>query len=320
MLRFTLRHSRRTWSMVVCLLLCYSYPGTAAASPIPRNECANPPPGTVFCEDFEGVSPLGNFEGGAGSELIADFGPSSDGLNKLVRFRAPAGQSGGASLIKKLTVAHDVLYARWYQKYETGFNFSALNHGGGLHVGDRWMIGASGNRPTGADFAGFYMQYQEDTRKLYAYSYYRGMYQDCSNPIGSCWGDSLPCVYGGGYCTKPEHLPPPSSPTFTAGQWHCVEQLVNAGTPTATGSGANGRLVFWLDGVQIIDYQNLWIRTTAVNMQVQSLYLALYHHDGTHSVVGELSDNVVLSTQRIGCGSAQVDQVPPNPPTNLRIQ
>lgn len=42
-----------------------------------------------------------------------------------------------------------------------------------------------------------------------------------------------------------------------------------------------------------------------------------FHHDGTHSAVGEMIDNVVVSTQRVGCsagGSASL-----SPPANLRI-
>jgi hypothetical protein len=306
----------------VTYLLLFFF-SVAAAGPVARNECTNPPPGTIFCEDFEGVNPKGNFNDYDGNpdtenQVITDTGPAGDTSNKVIRFRAPVGQRGGADLVKVFSSGHDKLFARWYLKYEPGFNFGALNHGGGLAAGDRNFIGVSGNRPNGNDFAGFYVQYRENTARPYAYSYYRGMYQDCSNAQGSCWGDSLPCVYdlGSGYCTKPQHRPSAPLPTFQAGQWHCAEEMVDMGTPTSTGASANGRLTLWLDGQQYGDFQDLWIRTTA-SLKLQSLWLSLFHHDGTHSTVGELIDNVVVSTQRIGCGTAA--QQLPNPPTNLQV-
>lgn len=302
------------------MLLCISL--TVEAGPVTRNECANPPIGTIFCEDFEGVNPKGNFNDYDGNpdtenQVITDSGPAGDAANKVIRLRAPAGQRGGADLVKVFSSTHDRLFARWYFQYEPGFNFGALNHGGGLAAGDRNFVGQSGNRPSGTDFAGFYVQYQENSRKPYAYSYYRGMYQDCSNPQGSCWGDSLACVYdtGGFYCIKPQHRPPIALPALQAGQWYCVEEMVDMGTPSATGTSANGRLSLWLNGQSIGDFPDLWIRTAA-SLKLQTLWLGLFHHDGTHSAVGELIDNAVVSTQRIGCGAVQ-STLPA--PKNLRV-
>ena len=319
MIIFSRGESKRVWLTAICFLLCIS--DAAIATAISRNACMLPPPGTVFCEDFESANPKDNFDDYDGNpsgenQVIADIGPSSDAANKVVRLRAPAGQRGGADLIKLLPGAHDRLFARWYLKYETGFNFGAPNHGSGLAAGHRDFVGSSGNRPNGNDFAGFYVQYQENTSRPYAYSYYRGMYQDCGTQ-GSCFGDSLPCVYdtGGGYCTKPQHRPLTPLPTFQAEQWYCIEQMIDMGTPTSTGTSANGHLSVWLNTQPVGDYQDLWIRTTAT-LKIQSLWLSLFHHDGTHSTVGELIDNVVVSAERIGCGS---DQNPPSAPINLRI-
>ena len=315
------RQSKLSWVTGVCLLLCVH--GSVTASGIPRNECAQPPTGTIFCEDFEGTNPKGNFndyDGNPDSEnlVMTDLGPPNDSVNKVIRLRVPASQSGASDLVKVLPGSFDSLYARWYFKYETGFNFGAPNHGGGLTAGDRNFIGQSGNRPNGSDFAYFGVQYQNNTAKPYSYSYYRGMYQDCSTQ-GSCFGDSLPCVYdaGASYCTKPQHRPAISLPILQAGKWYCVEQLVTMGTPSANGTTANGRLAFWLDGQLVGDFQDLWIRTTA-GLKVQNLWISLFHHNGTHSTAGELIDNIVVSTGRIGCGSAS-PVTPPSSPTNLRV-
>ena len=302
-------------SLIILLLVPFGI--YAAPLVVPRNECANPPIGTIFCEDFEGTNPKSHFndyDGNLDTEnlIITDSGPSGDTSNKEIRLRVPVGQSGVSDLLKVLPGSYDKLYARWYIKYEQGFNFSALNHGSGLAAGDRNLLGQSGIRPNGSDWAGFFIQYQENTAKPYAYSYYRGMYQDCSDPNGSCWGDSLPCVYDNGefYCTKQQDRTTVNLPALVAGQWYCIEEFVDMGTSTNTSQSANGRLTLWLDSNQLADNQNLWLRTTS-NLKLQNLWLSLFHHDGTHSIVGELIDNVVVSTQRIGCGS-----VAPAPPEN----
>ncbi len=277
---------------------------------IKRNECASPPTGTLFCEDFEGSNPKDDFDDYDGNPdtenlIVSDSGPAADSSNKAIRLRVPSGVSGLSDLLKVLPSTYDKLYARWYIKYESGFNFSAPAHGGGLTAGDRSYIGLSGNRPAGNDYASFLIQPSTDSIVPYSYSYYRGMYQQCTDPNGSCWGDSLPCIYDSGstFCTKSQDRPTVTMPKLVAGQWYCYEQMIDMGTASTTGTGATGRITQWLDGNQFGDNTNLWLRTTA-NLKLQNLWLALFHHDGTHSDVGELIDNVVVSTQRIGCGGS----------------
>src|SRR5262245_61058859 len=138
-------NSTRYWSKVAHLLLLFS--GVAAADPVARNECANPPPGTIFCEDFEGAIPKSRFDDYDGNpdtenRVITDPGPSNNPSNKAIQLRVPAGQGGGSDLVKVLPSTYDKLFARWYLQYEIGFNFSAPNHGAGLAVGDRDYLGS----------------------------------------------------------------------------------------------------------------------------------------------------------------------------------
>lgn len=304
--------------LIIVAAVTIAFPAPIPAASVPRSECVNPPAGTVFCEDFESANPKLHFDDYDGNldtenQVITDSGPSGDTSNHVIRLRAPAGQRGGSDLFKVLSNNYDKLYARWYFQYEPGFNFAARNHGGGLSAGDRNLVGQSGIRPTGSDWAGFFVQYQESTEKPYSYTYYRGMYQDCSDPNGSCWGDSFPCIYdnGASYCTKSQDRPTVTMPTLVAGQWYCYEQMVDMGTASANASGANGRLTQWLNSVQFGDNTNLWLRTTS-SLKLQNLWLSLFHHDGTHSVVGELIDNVIVSTQPIGCGAANTLPAPAN--------
>lgn len=310
------------FGLVLCLISLESI--NIAVGGALQNECINPPDGTVFCEDFEGINPKSHFDDYDGNldtenQIVSDSGLVNSASNKVIRLRVPTGAGGGSDLVKVLSAGYDKLYARWYFKYEIGFDFNAPNHGGGLTAGDRNYIGVSGNRPAGDDFGYFTIQYFDPSAIPFVYSYYRGMYQDCVNPNGQCWGDSLPCIYdsGASYCTKPQHRPSASLPVIQAGNWYCVEEMLDMGTPNLTGINPNGRLALWLNDQLLGDFRDLWLRTSAT-LKVKNLWLALFHHNGMHSNVGEMIDNVVISTQKIGCG---VITTPSNigSPTNLRV-
>lgn len=144
------------------------------------------------------------------------------------------------------------------------------------------------------------------------------MYQDCSNPAGSCWGDSFPCDYDSGaiYCTKPHHIKHSSVswPTFSTGTWRCVEQMIDMGGSAASnldGTDPNGRYQIWIDGVPLGDYEDLWLRTST-GLKLQHLYMAWRNTSGTsHGSVGQRFDNIVVSTQRVGCGTSTTDKTEP---------
>lgn len=131
------------------------------------------------------------------------------------------------------------------------------------------------------------------------------MYMDCADPNGRCWGDHFPCTIDNGqyYCTRPEHRPKAMPPTLQAGKWYCVEMMLDAGTPVTSQSLANGVLDYWIDGQEIGPWNNMWFRTTP-DLKLTILYLSLYHH-AEHSVEGIMLDNVVVSTNRVGCLASQ---------------
>lgn len=278
----------------------------------------------VFCTGFEegNLAAWDDYDGNPSSTnlLMPHAGPCGTPGNDVVRLRVPPGR-GTADLVKVLPTAHDKLYARWYQLWETGYDFSASNHGSGLHAGSRNFLGQSGNRPTGADWFTSWFEPLAGTWSgnnlsgvPYLYSYYRGMYQQCASD-GNCYGDALPCMYdeGSNFCSKAEHRENVMPPRLQTNQWYCIEVLLDGGTPTPTATGASGVQDFWIDNVQFGPWTNLWHRTTS-NLKVGILWLSTFYH-GTHSTAGVLLDDVVVSTSRIGCHGGAL----PGAPTNLRI-
>jgi len=244
-------------------------------------------------DDYDGNPPTTN-------TLIADPGPFDSANNHVARLRVPPGR-GGADLVKVLPASYDLLYTRWYVKWEPGYDFNAYNHGSGLFGGDRSHMGPSGFRPDGTDFLISTVEPRIDSHRMNAYTYYRGMYQDCSDPEGSCWGDLFPCMAdeGKGYCTKPHHRETILPPVMVADRWYCIELMIDTGTPTNDPANADGILNFWIDGVDYGPWDDLWFRTSE-DLKLTILWLNIFHH-AEHSVAGLLFDEVVVSTSRIGC-------------------
>lgn len=257
----------------------------------------------VFCTGFEegNLDLWDDYDGNPSSTntLMSHPGPFGKEDNHVMRFRAPEGR-GGADLVKVLPETNGRFYARWYVMYEPGYDFNAQGHGSGLFAGDRNLMGYSGYQPDGTDRFQATLEPHTTEHRYNFYAYYPGMYQDCVDPDGSCWGDSFPCLHDGGkaYCTDPDHRPGPLPPVMETGRWYNIEMLLDGGTPTPDGTSADGILTLWIDGVEYGPWENLWFRSTA-DLQITILYLRLWHH-GEHSVEGIMIDEVVVSKERIG--------------------
>lgn len=325
---YSLRTSRmRAVARVfACAITCLLIDGLAAvyAQCVDTTICSN----GVFCSGFEegNKATWDDWDGNpdATNLLMVDPGPcNKPSGNHVMRLRATSGPGGAADVVKVLPTSHDKLYARWYQKWEPGYDFSIGNHGGGLFAGDRNLLGSSGIRPNGSDWYTSWWETlccswsgQSLTGVTHLYSYYRGMYQQCSNPSGDCYGDSFPCMYdeGTNFCSKAQHRETVRPPVMVTNRWYCVEVLLDGGTPSATGAGANGAQNYWIDNVQYGPWTDLWHRTTS-NLKINILWLNLYF-GANHPNAGVMLDDVVVSTTRVGChGTSAV----PGAPTNLRI-
>ncbi|MCC7380985.1 MAG: hypothetical protein IT384_04105 [Deltaproteobacteria bacterium] len=268
------------------------------------DECAQPAREWLFCDGFEhgGTAPFWD-----GSDtlprLLGDPGPLGHAGNTALQLRVPTG-TGGAGIWKGVP-GQSRLYARYYVYWEPGYDLTAPHHGpGGLAADPAYNLGRSGIRPDGTDLmqatieAGTSAPYT-----LYSYTYYAGMYQDCADPNGSCWGDSFPCSYdppnATSYCTRPEHRPRVAQSGIETGRWYCLEQMIDLGTPTPSESGADGQLDFWIDGIEIGPWSGLWLRSSP-SLELNTLWLFLYFHQD-HSVEGLRVDDVVISSAPIGC-------------------
>lgn len=284
------------------------------------NECDNPDSAWIFCSGFEegSFATWDDYDGNPAetNRIVSDPGSHSREGNRVAQLVVPPG-AGGADLVKVLPGNHVRLYARWYIQFEPGFSFSTQSHvGGGLHAGARSYLGRSDYRPAGNDWFSGWFETNSNGRP-FVYTYYRGMYMDCTDPNGSCWGDHFPCMIdqGQGYCTKPEHRPAILPTPLSVGNWHCVELMMDGGQPSSSESGADGQMNLWVDGDEIGPWTNLWFRTSP-NVNLSLLWLNVFFH-GSHGSAGVRYDDVVVSTERIGCAT---ELSPPRPPHNVTVE
>lgn len=265
----------------------------------------------VFCTGFEegNLDQWDDYDGNptVTNTLMQHPGPFGKAENHVIRLRAPEGR-GGADLVKVLPETYDRLFLRYYVMWEPGYDFNAAGHGSGLHGGARSQLGANaGHRPDGTDKFVATIEPHRFEHRVNIYAYYPGMYQDCADPDGSCWGDSFPCLddNGSNYCTDSNHRPNPLPPVMQTGRWYNIEMLLDSGTPSADGSDADGILNLWIDGVEYGPWNDMWFRSTP-DLKISILYLRLWHH-GEHSVEGIMIDEVVVSTERIGTSSVPTE-------------
>lgn len=292
----------RSWLPAAAILSC-ALPALASA----QTECADAPAAWVFCTGFE-EGDFGLWDDWDGNPsptntLVADPGPFNLPGNHVTRLFVPPGR-GNADLTKVLPGSYDVLYARWYVKWEAGFDFTTLQHGSGLHAGDRNLLGRSDYRPDGTDWFSAWIEPGYGTGRFNAYTYYPGMYMNCVDPEGSCWGDDFPCTQDEGqiFCTTASHRETVMPPAMQADRWYCVEMMLDGGAPTAGTAGARGILNYWIDGLEIGPWDDLWLRSTD-QLRVGILWLDIFFQ-GDHGTAGVLFDDVVVSTLPIGARGA----------------
>jgi hypothetical protein len=106
-----------------------------------------------------------------------------------------------------------------------------------------------------------------------------------------------------------------STIAWQTGRWYCIETRLKAGN-------GNAILEAWIDDVQVWRYTNATFPNAWRNFMVSG-YWNTSSSGGSRGAQQRYFDNIVLSTQRIGCLGSQpppVTAVPPSPPTALTVR
>lgn len=276
---------------IVFAFLATAFP-SFAASP-----CSQP--GVVFCNGFEGNKAEVNSAWGnpaAGQFSVADPGPFNTSNNQVLKLDTEI----PANVTRALGAGYDRLYARWYQKFPAGFDWSNSHHDGLFYSSYLGTVSA-GYTPDGCSTGTVWAQLEPNRQGNAAnqgqfrwYVYHPGK----ETP----WGD----VFGSDNSTYEANIPA----AITPGQWYCVETKIDLGTPTPTATGANGSLDVWIDGVHYPTNCGSWPRRcggiwfrTCSSRKIQTVVF-MDSPSGKQALGSMISyDDLVVSTQPIGCGT-----------------
>ena len=243
------------------------------ATAYPRDSGITQDQDVVFADDFESYSEIGDLSANWDEVGQAEFLDLSGqtkaevGGRRSLEMRIPVReQSLGNAIAKTFDQKHDVLFVRYYTRFDTEFDLGLKFS----HTSCAVYGSADGQLTPGVAADG--------RNKLYAgLMTYRDAREDDSVPPPGelCinlyspeqryeWGDKIfptGVVYPGSsekFDFGPDFVSRPNVVPWRA-NWYCREFMVRANTP----GQRDGRVAIWVDGKLVADFTNLRLRHVA---------------------------------------------------------
>ena len=201
---------------------------------------------------------------------------------------------------KDISPEVDVLYLRYYSKFDGTFDISGSSHNGSEISAHYFM---DGNATPGIPADG-------TNKYLIAYENWRGEPSEPNPGLQNIyiyhpeqrdvWGDhffpdglvmpntSLPYDFGPDFVARPNFVP-------ELGRWYEFEVMLRANTP----GQRDGRVTCWVDGEIIADFPNLYLRDIA-SLTIDHFSLSLHAGSNPNGETRKWFDNVVAATEYIG--------------------
>lgn len=156
--------------------------------------------------------------------------PTGSADGKSLMLTHVGGQGTGGHLYRRLLPGHDLIFARFYVKFDPD---CAPIHHFGTHLGGYnpptpWPQGHAGKRPRGDQRFTTGVEPYGKKWEWDFYTYWQGMH---AHGDGGYWG--TPFLSGA------------KKRAVDRGKWICVEMMVKVNDPVA---GSNGEQAFWIDG------------------------------------------------------------------------
>ncbi len=197
----------------------------------------------------------------------------------------------------------DVVFLRYYSKFDAAYNVMGSAHNGG-GISSRMFDKNTGRSRAGTRANGknlFHVTLDHGRLKelkvdnpgfLGIYIYHPGQRHQ--------WGDGffpngevIPFSYKKGDF-GPHFVPRPKIVT-PLGTWHCHEVMLKANTP----GKKDGRTAAWVDGKLVMDFPNLRLRDIP-ELKIDHLQIGLFVGPGQHPATRKWYDNVVAARTYIG--------------------
>jgi hypothetical protein len=272
------------------------------AAKYPGDHGIDSDPAVIFHDDFEGNDVLTKWDNcyqKVDLRIVKD--PSNvHGGKMALQFTVPKQQNELSNAVVKNFGGQDVVFFRYYSKFEKGFDQTGSSHNGGMlnALAPGMPDATPGIRANGLNK--FVVSY-EDWRgevgtpspgELNVYVYHPEMrtnYGDHFYPSGKVSPHSAqPGHFGPGFVARPDVTP-------ELDRWYCYELMVKA---NKAGS-RDGRIAFWLDGKLIADFPGLRLRD-ADSLKINSAVLSLHIRNNTVRENKKWYDDAVIATSYIG--------------------
>jgi hypothetical protein len=266
-------------------------------------------PGVLFAEDFEhcssvaDLSPKWDVLTNQTHLSIADDSANRPGRGKSLQMTIPQqGVPLATGVAKRLSHSQNILFLRWYQKFDAGwFVPDASVHNGASIASNYYDNGRAtpGVRADGKNKFLVNFECENSTGDapglLNVYVYWPEQ--------GSKWGDHfypsgrvLPqpetrsgeATFGKQFVPRPDFSP-------QTGRWYCYEYMVEANTP----GKRDGRIAMWVDGKLIGKFPNIRFRDVP-SLEIDRFDLGVYIADNTKRANRKWVDDVVAATSYIG--------------------
>lgn len=295
---------------------------TGIASRYPGDAGISADSNVVFADDFESYA---NASGLTSRWSNAYHSPNlriaTEAANvyagqKSIEMTVPKqGSEVSNSLEKRLDPKRDVLFLRYYAKYDSGFNVIGSSHSGSTISGSYCCPGVAADGRN--KFLASLEPWRDSTGManpglLNVYTYHpeqRDVWGDHFFPSGRVIPfDSTPGNFGPEFVARPEISP-------ALGTWHSYEFMVKANTP----GQRDGRIAAWIDGKLVADFPNIRVRDVT-SLSIDKFTLDLHVQSNTLAVARKWYDNVVAARSYIGPLTPPASGVKPRPPTNVRVQ
>ena len=277
-------------------------------------------PAVIFADDFESYTSAAGLTTRWSEAYhlqnirIATESGNVFGGAKALEFTVPR-QSAEVSntAIKYVSPERNVLFLRYYAKFDNGFNVLGSSHNGAWMSAKYCCPGIPANGSN--KFFVSYEAWRGDTGtanpgKLNIYIYHpdqRDIWGDHFFPTGIVSPfTNTPFDFGSTFVSRPDVIP-------ELGKWYCYELMVKANTP----GQRDGRIALWLDGQLIADFQNLRLRDTDT-LKIDRFGIDLHVNGNTLALARKWYDNVVAATSYIG-PMIPVSQQLPAAPTDLQL-
>ena len=277
--------------------------GQGIAARYPGDRGIEADPAVLFHDDFESDDLRKTWDN---SFQKADLRITRDPQNvhggtRALEFTIPKQQAElSDGVVKNLPTGQDVVFLRYYSKFEKGFDQVGSSHNGGIlnALAPGLASSTPGVRADGHNkFIVSFENWRGDAATpspgwLNVYCYHpeqRSEYGDHFFPSGKVMPNpARPGGFGAHFVARPDIIP-------ELGRWYCFELMVKANEA----GQRDGRIACWLDGKLIADFPDLRLRDVDT-LKINSASLCLHIKSNTARENKKWYDDVVVATAYIG--------------------